>query len=46
MKSGYWTIMEDGRDHGASKMNHHQPRSSSKEGDVVYVVRLEKSPLL
>ena len=25
MKSGYCTIMWNGRDHGASEMNHHQP---------------------
>ena len=45
MKSGYCTIIQNGRDHGASKMNHHQPQSSSEEGDVVYIVGLE-SPLL
>ena len=26
MKSGYWTIMWNGRDCGANKMNHHQPQ--------------------
>ena len=49
MKSGYCTIMWNESDHGASKMNHHQPhkdQSSSKEGDVVYMVGLERSPLL
>ena len=50
MKSEYCTIVWNGRDRGASDMNHHQPhtkgQSSSKEGDVVYMVELEGSPLL
>jgi len=50
IKSGYCTIMWNGRDCGASEMNHHQPYtkglSSSKEGDVVCMVGLEGSPLL
>ena len=46
MKSGYCTIIENERDHGAGKMNQHQPQSSSKEDDVVYIVGLERSPLL
>ena len=49
MKSGCWTIMWNGRDCGASKINHYQPHtkgwSSSREGDVVYIVELEGSPL-
>ena len=49
MKSGYFTITWNRRDHGASKMNHHQHTkgwTSSKEGDVVYMVGLEGSLLL
>ena len=45
----YCTIIWNIRDRGASEMNHHQPHqgwSSSKEGNVVYMVGLERSPLL
>ena len=48
MKSGYCTIMWNGRDHGASKMNHHQPHQRvvfSQESDVC-MVELERRPLL
>ena len=37
MKSGYCTIMWNGRDNRASKMNHHQPHQRvvfSQESDV------------
>ena len=48
MKSGYWTIMWNGRDCGASEMNYHQPQKRPVfiQGDVVYMVELERSPLL
>ena len=50
MRNGYCTIMWNGRDCEAKEMNHHQQKtedwSSSKEGDVVYMVGLERSPLL
>ena len=48
MKSGYWTIMENGRDHGASKMNDHTKSwSSSKKSDVVYMTGVaEKSSIM
>ena len=47
MKSGYCTIMQNGTDRGASKMNHHQPqqRPGLEESDV-YIVGLEGSSLL
>ena len=48
MKSGYCTIMWNGRDNRASKMNHHQPHQRvvfSQESDVC-MVELERSPLL
>ena len=48
-ESGYCTIMWNGRDCGASEMNYHKPHqswSSSKEGDVGYMVGLKGSPLL
>ena len=47
MKSGYCTIMWNGRNHRASKMNHHQPhqRVVSQESDE-YMVELERSRLL
>ena len=48
-ESQYCTIMQNGRDPGARKMNHHQHakgQSSSKEGDVVYMVASEGSHLL
>ncbi|KAF6099802.1 hypothetical protein HJG60_011534 [Phyllostomus discolor] len=48
MKSGYFTIMWNERDRGASEMSHHQPHQRPifvKEGDVVCVVGLEGSPL-
>ena len=43
-ESGYYTIMWNGRDCEAGKMNSHQLHkgwSASKEGDVVYMVGLE-----
>jgi len=43
-ESGYYTIMWNGRDCEAGKMNSHQPHkgwSASKEGDVMYMVGLE-----
>ena len=49
MKNGYCTVMWNGRDLGASEVNHHQPyqrKSSSTEGGVVYVVGLKGSPPL
>ena len=46
MKSGYCTIMWNGRDRGASEMNHTKGGSSSREGEVVYMVGLEGSLLL
>ena len=49
MKGKYCTIMWNWRDHGTSKMNHHQPHWSPifiQKGDVVYIVELEVSPLL
>ena len=48
MKSGYCTIMWNGRDHEAREMNHHHNTkgpSSSKEGDIEYRVGLEGSSL-
>ena len=48
MKSGYCTIMWNGRDRGSRKVNTHQPytkdQSSSKEVDIVYMVGLKGSP--
>jgi len=49
MKSGYFTIMWNGRDHRASEMNDHQTCQSlvsSKDGDVVKMLGLERSPLV
>ena len=50
MRSEYCAIMWNGRDCEAKEMNHHQQKtkewSSSKEGDVVYMVGLERNPLL
>ena len=40
MKSGYYTTVFNGTDHGASEMNHHQNtkgRVSPKEGDTMCV---------
>ena len=40
MKSGCCAIMRNGRNHGASEINHHQPHQSSvltKKGDVLKV---------
>ena len=47
MKSGYFTIMWNGRDCG-DKQNEPPPigQSSSKEEDAVFMVGLEGSPLL
>ena len=48
MKSGYYTIMWNKTDHGASKINHHHHTkvwSSFKESDVVSMVGLEGSSL-
>ena len=49
MKSGYFAIMWNGRYCGASEMNHHQHtkgHSSSKEGDVAYIMGFEGHSLL
>ena len=49
MKSGYYTIMWNKTDHGASKINHHQPHQSlvfiQRKCDVVSMVGLEGSSL-
>ena len=44
MKSGYFTIMWNRGDGGASKMNHIKSQCSSKGGGVVYVVDSGGSP--
>ena len=51
MKSGYCTIMWNGRDRGTGEMNHHQLHQrpvfiQRRQGNVVYMVGLEGSPLL
>ena len=49
MKRGYCPLIWNGEDCGAREMNHHQPskdQSSTKEGDAVFMVGLEGSPLL
>ena len=45
MKSGYYTIMWNGTDHGTTT-NYTKGQSPSKKGDIVYMVGLEGSPLL
>ena len=46
MKSGYCTIMGNGRDHGVREMTHHQPSNPNKYSSQMKAVLNKKCPEL